>query len=51
MRDEFTREVPLEGDVVLDDWIVVMSDVREGEVVFDGQRFYFDVWVQPKPWG
>ena len=51
VRVEFTREVPLEGDVVLDDWIVVRSDVceGEGEVVVDGKRIYFDVWVQRKP--
>jgi hypothetical protein len=48
MRVEFTREVPLEGDVVLDDWVVSKSEVCDGEVVVDGQRIYFDVWVQPK---
>ena len=48
MRVEFTPEVPLEGDVVLDDWIVVRSEVCEGEIVLDGQRIYFDVWVEAK---
>jgi len=47
-RVEFTREVPLEGDVVLDDWIVVRSEVCEGEIVLDSQRIYFDVWVEAK---
>jgi len=49
MRVEFTREVPLEGDVVLDDWIVTKSDVCTREDVVDGKRVYFDVWVTPKP--
>ena len=49
MRVEFTREVPLEGEVVLDDWIVVRSDVCQGEIVLDGHRIYFDVWVEAKP--
>ena len=49
MRVEFTLEVPLAGDMVLDDWIVTKSEVCEGEVVIDGQRIYFDVWVEPKP--
>ena len=48
MRVEFTLEVPLAGDVVLSDWIVTKSEVCEGELVVDGQRIYFDVWVQPK---
>lgn len=48
-RVEFTLEVPLEGAVVLDDWIVAKSEVCAGEVVIDGQRIYFDVWVEPKP--
>lgn len=48
-RVEFTLEVPLDGDVVLDDWIVLKSDVCEGEVVVDGKRIYFDVWVERKP--
>ena len=48
-RVEFTREVPLEGDVVLDDWIVLTSDVCEGESDIDGERINFDVWVEPKP--
>jgi len=49
MRVEFTLEIPLEGDVVLDDWIVSKSDVCESEDVVDGKRIYFDVWVLPKP--
>ena len=49
MRVEFTREVPLEGDEVLDDWIVSKSEVCEGEEVVDGKRIYFDVWVERKP--
>ena len=49
MRVEFTLEVPLEGDVVLEHWIVSKSEVCEGEDVVDGKRIYFDVWVQPKP--
>ena len=49
MRVEFTREVPLEGDEVLDDWIVVRSEVCAGEIVVDRQRIYFDVWVEAKP--
>jgi hypothetical protein len=49
MRVEFTLEVPLEGDVVLADWIVTKSEVCDGEPVIDGQRIYFDVWVEPKP--
>lgn len=48
MRVEFTLKVPLAGDVVLSDWIVTKSEVCEGELVVDGQRIYFDVWVQPK---
>ena len=43
MRVEFTLEVPLEGDVVLEDWIVSKSEVCEGEDVVDGKRRY---WVQ-----
>ena len=38
-----------EGDVVLDDWVVVRSEVCEGEIVVNGQRIYFDVWVKAKP--
>ena len=49
VRVEFTLEVPLEGDVVLGDWIVSKSDVCEGEVFIDGKRIYFDVWVEPRP--
>ena len=49
MQVEFTREVPLEGDVVLDAWIVSRSEVCQREDVVDGKRIYFDVWVQPKP--
>lgn len=49
MRVEFTHKVPLEGDVVLSDWIVSKSEVCEGEVVIDRHRIYFDVWVKPKP--
>lgn len=49
MRVEFTLEVPHTGDLVLDDWIVLKSEVCEREVVIDGQRIYFDVWVEPKP--
>jgi len=49
MRVEFTREVPLEGDVVLGSWIVAKSEVCEREDVIDGKRIYFDVWVKPKP--
>lgn len=48
-RVEFTLKVPLAGDVVLDDWHVVRSDVCEGELVLDGRRIYFDVWVEKKP--
>ena len=48
-RVEFTREVPLEGDVVLEEWIVSKSEVCDGEVVVDGKRIYFDVWVERKP--
>jgi hypothetical protein len=48
MRVEFTREVPLVGDLVLDEWVISKSEVCEGELVVDGQRIYFDVWVQPK---
>ena len=48
-RVEFTREVPLEGDVVLETWIVSRSEVCAGEDVVDGKRIYFDVWVKPKP--
>ena len=47
-RVEHTLEVPLEGDVVLDDWIVARSEVCEGEDVVEGKRIYFDVWVKPK---
>jgi hypothetical protein len=46
---EFTLEVPLEGDVVLEEWIVSKSDVCEGEDVVDGKRVYFDVWVERIP--
>ena len=49
MRVEFTLEVPLEGDVVLDEWIVVRSEVCEGEIVLEGKRVYFEVWVKGKP--
>jgi hypothetical protein len=49
MRVEFTLEVPLEGDVVLDQWIVSRSEVCEGEDVVDGKRVYFDRCVEPKP--
>jgi hypothetical protein len=49
MQVEFTLEVPLEGEVVLENWIVSKSEVCEGEVVVDGKRIYFDVWVQQKP--
>jgi uncharacterized protein (DUF433 family) len=49
MQVEFTLEVPLEGDLVLGDWIVTKSVVCDGEPVVDGQRIYFDVWVEPKP--
>ena len=49
MRVEFTLEVPLVGDVVLEDWIVSRSEVCETEDVVDGKRVYFDVWVEPKP--
>jgi uncharacterized protein (DUF433 family) len=49
MQVEFTLEVPLEGDVVLADWVVTKSEVCDGEPVIDGQRVYFDVWVEPKP--
>ena len=49
MQVEFTVDVPLEGDTVLDDWIVTKSEVCDGEPVIDGQRIHFDVWVQPKP--
>jgi len=45
-RVEFTREVPLEGDVVLEEWIVLKCEVCDGEPVIDGQRVYFDVWVE-----
>ena len=38
MRVEFTLEVPLEGDVVLEDWIVSKSEVCEGEDIVDGER-------------
>ncbi len=48
-RVEFTLEVPLEGEVVLADWIVTRSEVCDGEPVIDGQRIYFDVWVERKP--
>lgn len=46
---EFTQEVPLEGAVLFGEWVVTKSDVCAGEVVIDGQRIYFDVWVEPKP--
>ena len=49
MRVEFTLEVPLVGDVVLDDWVVSRSSVCETEDVIDGKRIYFDVWVERKP--
>ena len=49
MQVEFTLEVPLEGDVVLADWIVTKSEVCDGEPVIDGQRISFDVWGEPKP--
>ena len=50
MRVEFTLEVPLVGDVVLDDWVVSRSDVApRREDVVDGKRIYFDVWVERKP--
>ena len=48
MQVEFTLEVPLEGEMVLGDWIVTKSEVCDGELVIDGQRIYFDVWVEPK---
>ena len=48
MQVEFTLEVPLEGEMVLGDWIVTRSEVCDGEPVIDGQRIYFDVWVEPK---
>lgn len=48
IRVEFTRDVPLEGDVVLDNWIVLRSEVCAGEDVVDGRRIYFDVWVERK---
>jgi len=48
-RVEFTLEVPLEGDRVLENWIVSKSEVCKGEDVVDGKRIYFDVWVKPKP--
>jgi hypothetical protein len=48
-RVEFTREVPLEGDVVLDEWVVARSEVCDGEPVVEGQRIYFDVWVERAP--
>ena len=48
MRVAFTREVPLEGDVVLETWIVSRSEVCAGEDVVDGKRIYFDVWVTPR---
>ena len=41
--------MPLEGDVVLETWIVSRSEVCAGEDVVDGKRIYFDVWVKPKP--
>ena len=49
MQVEFTLEVPLVGDVVLEDWIVSRSEVCETEDVVDGKRVYFDVWVERKP--
>ena len=49
MQVEFTLEVPLEGDVVLDEWIVTKSQVGEGEDVVEGHRVYFDVWVERAP--
>jgi hypothetical protein len=49
VRVEFTLEVPLEGAVVLEDWIVTKSEVCDGEPVIDGQRIYFDVWVERAP--
>ena len=48
-RVEFTLEVPIEGAVVLDEWIVTKSDVCKGEPVIDGHRIYFDVWVERAP--
>jgi hypothetical protein len=45
-RVEFTLEVPLEGDVVLEKWIVSKSEVCKREDVVDGKRIYFDVWVE-----
>lgn len=48
-RVEFTVEVPHEGDVVLDDWVVSRSEVCKSEDVVEGQRIYFDVWVERKP--
>ena len=48
-RVEFTREVPLEGAVVLDEWIVTKSEVCDGEPVIDDERVYFDVWVERAP--
>ena len=48
-RVEFTLEVPLEGAVVLDEWVVTKTEVCQGEPVIDGHRVYFDVWVEPKP--
>jgi len=49
MQVELTLEVPLEGDTVLAEWIVTKSEVCDREPVIDGQRIYFDVWVEPKP--
>jgi uncharacterized protein (DUF433 family) len=34
---------------VLDERIVTKSEVCDGEPFIDGQRIYFDVWVEPKP--
>ena len=49
MQVEFTLEVPLEGDIVLEEWIVSKSEVCKGEDVVDGKRVYFDVWVERAP--
>ena len=34
---------------MLDEWVVTKSEVCEGEPVIDGQRVYFDVWVERQP--
>ena len=48
MQVEYTLEVPLDGYVVLGEWIVSKSQVSEREDVVDGKRIYFAVWVEPK---